>query len=1091
MAFIPQDLYLTSGLVGSINNWQETVTKFDSSTFYNWEQDNLPVYDLEDRTDYIWERIGYPIQDGFSGIPGKMFVVSSNYSFPGGSDSSGIIFKNLSSVINTLPNPITYPIIIEVASFGNLGELNLNNIKIDDSCPGAGLEIVNRAFARSKFGAAATPSAIYQTDPSVSSLMVKEMFHNASAMALSAVVLSATTDPRLNSNNRSWVVNYPYGNQSSPVTINSLLSQKPIFSFKDASFDQSLATNKFAIAEYGNTEDPTITAYDIAITDSIAGGTISRPAIQNNSNVAMLSYGNFLSNVKISNCDGPIFIRNFLVDGALDTSGGSLAHTTETGFNVINSDVTLENCMSVRCSKYGFKVINSNVEVRRAIVGARIYDVSSTTTARKTDTNGIGLYAENSLINFVPVSTAYVQYSGVDLISQFAFNDVGIELNNSKIMGGNSITAAFTATNGPTMIQTMYNTKTGLIMNNSIWDHKGGLEAFNNSNGIIANNSQLNIPLLTVEYNQNKGLQAYNCDIKFNPELIQPAVGNSYNNTQIGEAYKQFNFHLNGQHVLLDHSNLRYPESSSLPTKVGNLLAGSSFGLYSLGASKGHLPAFEVRNNSNADLAHSKIRTYQTTATDITQPGFGTAISVHDNSKVCFKASIGNGTTYGPTILVGPQSLTAQKGSAVAYASRNSEIEFNGNTLIAQGGVDVLAEDNSVINFNPHRKVGKNLDVSSWNLDSTGNHTRVELHAIRACLVVDNNSVLNMEDLGHYGSYWSLSLLGSNDYNNNDVLGMGAYTSAGYMQFYPNPEDTNLLTGTNLVPAASYSYTATNPGYFLTDYTNANSETNIAGYSKGGVCVKAQRGSKVNALNVNFAAGWYNTSGQFFDTSSGNCELLRIWNICQGSELEAAHLSVSSTYPSLTGYYGPSAVYLSGAGVPASGAPSGTPDTSSLSVLDYYGVSSTRAGTNYGPFRLFFSPNTQAKMLGYVSGTGTGGAAYLGAPYQMLAQGYNPSGNLIGSSAFNAIYSGISTSAFYYVSAMLDPGYRNRIRLDESAADTFANARHNAIGKSGRIPLVTIYRSFTSPGGQQYDADLAGYGKGFKSAEIFDLRRYS
>lgn len=1091
MAFIPQDLYLTSGLVGSINNWQESVTKFDSSTFYNWEQDNLPIYDLEDRTDYIWERIGYPIEDGFSGIPGKMFVVSANYQFPVGKDSSGIVFRNLSSVINTLPNPITYPIIIEVASFGNLGELNLNNIKIDDSCPGAGLEIVNRAFARSKFGPAATPSAIYiSADPSVSSVMIKDMFHSASAMALSAAVLSATTgDSRLNNNNRSWIVNFPYGSQSSPVTINSLLSQKPIFSYKDTSFDQNIAVNKFAIQEYGATEDLTITANDISITNNILGTTINRPAMLNQSNVAVLSYGNYLSNVKISNCDGPIYVRNFIVDGGLDTTGLGLVHSTETGYNIVNSDIVLENCMAVRCSKHGFKIINSTVDVRRAIVGARIYDVSTGGQARTTNTNGIGLYAENSLINFVPVSTAYVQYSGVDFISQFAFNDVGIELNNSKIMGGNSITSIFTPASGPTMIQSMYNTKTGVVLNNSILDHKGGLEVFNNSYGIIANNSQLNLPLLTVEYNQNIGMQAYNCDVKLNPELIKPAVGNSYRNTVTG-AYKQFNFQLNSQHLLLDHSNLRYPDSSSLPTRIGNIEARYGFGTYSVGATRGHLPAIEVRNNSNAELVHTEIKTYQTNDSDFVQPGFGTAISVHDGSKVCFKASIGDGTTFGPTILTGPASLVAQKGSAVAWVSKNSQIEFNGNTLITQGGVDVLAEENSVINFNPHRKIGKNVNTSGWNLDNAANHTRVELHATRACLVVDNNSILNIEDIGSYAAYWPGALLGANDYDIT-TLENGPYTSAGYFQFYPNPEDDNILVGAYVIPAGSYTYTNTVPGYFLTDYTNANSETAIGAFSKGGVCVKAQRGSKVNAINVNFAAGWYNTSGHFFDTSSGNCELLRIWNICQGSELEAAYLSVSSTYPSLTGYYGPSAVYLSGAGVPASGAPSSTPNTSSLSVLDFYGASGTRAAANYGPFRLYFSPHTQAKMLGYVSGTGAGGAAYYGAPYQMLAQGYNPSGNLIGSSAFDAIYSGISTSAFYYVSAMLDPGYRNRVRLDESAADTFANARHNALGRSGRIPLVTIYRSLTTPGGQQYDADLAGYGKGFKSAELFDLRRYS
>lgn len=1091
MAFISQDLYLTSGTVASINNWQSTVTKFDSSTFYNWEEDNMPVYDLEDRTEYLWERIGYPIRDGFSGIPGKMFVVSSNYSFPVGQDSSGIVFKNLSSVINTLPNPITYPIIIEVASFGNLGELNLNNIKIDDSCPGAGLEIVNRVFARTKFGSASAPSGIYLADPAVSSVMLKEMFHNASAVALSAVVLSSTTtDARLSSNNRAWVANYAYGNQSSPITVNSLLTQKPILSFRDASFDQAIGTNKFALDEYGNTEDPSISTYDVSVIDSISLANIDRPTIQASSNVAVLAYGNYLSNVKISNCDGPIFIRGFAVDGALDTEGGALVQYTDSGFNVINSDVTLENCMSIRCKKHGFKIINSNVEIRRAMIAARNYELSSTPSKRVTNTNGIGLYAENSLINFIPVSTAYVQYSGVDFISQFAFNDIGIQLNNSKLTGGDQITSAFTYSDGPTMIQSMYNTKTGLEMSNSIFDHKGGLEVFNNVNGIVASESKINIPLLTIENNQVAGFEANKCDILLNPSLIRPAVSTGYNNSVIGENYKQFNFFRNGQHLVLNQSVLRYPYSTSLPDKLGNILAASSFGVYSVSSTKGLLPAIEVKNNSKAEFAHASIKAHQTEAS-YTQPLFGACVAVYDNSKVAFKGSYGINPHYGPTILIGPKSLTNQRKTAVVYASKNSEVEFAGNTLIAQGGVDVLAEDNSTMSFVPHRRSDKSLDVSGWNLDSLQNHTKVELHSIRACLVADGNSVIVMEDLGDYNKHWGGAALVSQDFNAADVLQMGPYTSAGYMQFYPNPQDDNLLIGTNLTPKAigSYAYEPTIPGYFITSYQDPNSATNIASYSKGGVCVKAQNGSKVKVTNVNFAAGWYNTSGQFFDTSSGNCELLRIWNICQNSELEAAYCSVSGMYPSLTGYYGPSAIYISGTNTPASGAPSGTPDTSTLSVLDYYGASSTRAAKNYGPFRMYFSPHTQAKMLGYVSGAGTGGAAYYGAPYQMLAQGYNPSANLIGSSAFDAIYSGISTSAFYYVSAMVDSSYKNRIRLDESAADSFANAKHNAIAKSGRVALVTIYRSTSSPGGQGHDADLGGHGKGFKSAEIFDLRR--
>jgi hypothetical protein len=74
---------------------------------------------------------------------------------------------------------------------------------------------------------------------------------------------------------------------------------------------------------------------------------------------------------------------------------------------------------------------------------------------------------------------------------------------------------------------------------------------------------------------------------------------------------------------------------------------------------------------------------------------------------------------------------------------------------------------------------------------------------------------------------------------------------------------------------------------------------------------------------------------------------------------------------------------------------------------------------------------------------------------------------------------------------MLDPSYFNRIRLDESAANTWANAKHNGIAKSGRFKLVTLYRATasTEPGSQAFTATTAKYGQGLRSAEIFDLRR--
>ena len=50
MAFNQNDIYTSSGSLRVYNSWTPYVSKFDTSSFYNWEQDNLPLYDLEERT---------------------------------------------------------------------------------------------------------------------------------------------------------------------------------------------------------------------------------------------------------------------------------------------------------------------------------------------------------------------------------------------------------------------------------------------------------------------------------------------------------------------------------------------------------------------------------------------------------------------------------------------------------------------------------------------------------------------------------------------------------------------------------------------------------------------------------------------------------------------------------------------------------------------------------------------------------------------------------------------------------------------------------------------------------------------------------
>jgi len=67
-----------------------------------------------------------------------------------------------------------------------------------------------------------------------------------------------------------------------------------------------------------------------------------------------------------------------------------------------------------------------------------------------------------------------------------------------------------------------------------------------------------------------------------------------------------------------------------------------------------------------------------------------------------------------------------------------------------------------------------------------------------------------------------------------------------------------------------------------------------------------------------------------------------------------------------------------------------------------------------------------------------------------------------------------------------------RVMLDESAANTFANAKNASLGIGNKPKLVSIYRSTNVSGGEDFDTDsplTAGFGRGLRSSNIFDLRR--
>ena len=97
-------------------------------------------------------------------------------------------------------------------------------------------------------------------------------------------------------------------------------------------------------------------------------------------------------------------------------------------------------------------------------------------------------------------------------------------------------------------------------------------------------------------------------------------------------------------------------------------------------------------------------------------------------------------------------------------------------------------------------------------------------------------------------------------------------------------------------------------------------------------------------------------------------------------------------------------------------------------------------------------------------------------------------------SQVDGIYDELWTSGFYYCNEFVEDN-PTQCMLDESAADTFANAKNATLGSSGRPRKVTIYRarsdSASNRGAESYPGDPGGNVplKGYKSSNIFDLKR--
>ena len=101
-------------------NFQEDVPKYDPSSFYNWEQDNVPIWVLEQRGNTLYRAMGSP-----GGNPdGVTFTLSSAGNF----DESKGIYDSIEDIVERIPKRLKFPVLIEICTYGAIGKLDLANI---------------------------------------------------------------------------------------------------------------------------------------------------------------------------------------------------------------------------------------------------------------------------------------------------------------------------------------------------------------------------------------------------------------------------------------------------------------------------------------------------------------------------------------------------------------------------------------------------------------------------------------------------------------------------------------------------------------------------------------------------------------------------------------------------------------------------------------------------------------------------------------------------------------------------------------------------------------------------------------------------
>ena len=399
-------------------------------------------------------------------------------------------------------------------------------------------------------------------------------------------------------------------------------------------------------------------------------------------------------------------------------------------------------------------------------------------------------------------------------------------------------------------------------------------------NAIRSRNSSTTASQFSIDYNQGNGVSLSNSSFRYGKfyDVLNAAGSCSASLTSIKPKYG-YTCDMNGVNFRIDNGSTVVPVEDCSAVQQLDVFGGSwkGTGYNSITAGLpatshgavdvdgvGRLPGIIVNNGSTAEMVHLGY-----IAPANIGGLYGAAVLADRNSSVTLRGTRKSATcigSYGQ--LTAPFHLRNNWTTAATAATNNSNLSFTGPTKIGRYGVAVLGDSNSTVEVGPGMDVyGGVPDVVKYDLDNSGSHTTFDIHATRACMVVNNKSTLNMTNLGGSAITPSASVDPQAQTGSQYGVSFWGATSASYVRFSPNGFTEN-AAGSVAVDAASFDmFGRTTPA--LTNGTHPIATT-------GGMVCRAVGASKVNLNLVNIEAGLDNsqTSGIVYNYYGTGCEFL-------------------------------------------------------------------------------------------------------------------------------------------------------------------------------------------------------------------------